>query len=105
MCHKGALSDAALVFRRLVESGSEEPLHLSYCGLLTAVVHGYRLEGLRLCQRALQFGAYEPEVVLNLARLYETAGAISKAVKLLRNIRTGTPIDESPSGFPGGIAG
>jgi len=84
MCRKGRLSDAAVVFRRLVDGGSDEPLHLSYCGLLTATVRGDRTDGIDLCERALRFGAYEPEVVVNLARLYETMGARTKAVKLLR---------------------
>ncbi len=84
LSRKGALSEAALLFRRLVDQGTEDPLHLSYCGLLMAVVHGKDREGLQLCERALSFGAYEPEVVLNLARLYERLGLPQKAVKLLR---------------------
>ena len=84
LSHRGALSDAARVFRRLVDDGTDEPLHLSYCGLLTAIVHGRKSEGLRLCERALQFGAYEPEVVMNSARLYVTLGCPLKAVEVLR---------------------
>ncbi len=84
LSRKGALSEAAVLFRRLVDQGTEDPLHLSYCGLLMAVVYGEDREGLQLCERALNFGAYEPEVVLNLARLYERLGLPQKAVKLLR---------------------
>ena len=91
LCRKGLLSDAAVMFRRLIDGGSEEPLHLSYCGLLTATVHGRRSEGMELCERALQLGAYEPEVILNLARLYESLGSRQKAIKLLRRGLRETP--------------
>jgi Flp pilus assembly protein TadD len=84
LCRSGRLSEAARVFRHLVDGGSDEPLHLSYCGLLTATVQGDRAEGLRLCERAIRFGAYEPQVVTNLARIYEAIGARGKAVALLR---------------------
>jgi len=85
LIRSGALSDAALIFRNLVDAGTEDPLPLSYCGLLTAVVHGDNAEGLRFCERALAFGAYEPEVVLNAARVYERVGMQRKAIKLLRS--------------------
>lgn len=81
---QGALSDAALLFRRLVDSGSDEPFHLSYCGLLTAAVSGQVRQGLELCERALRYGADEPEVVINLARVYEQHGARTRAVETLR---------------------
>lgn len=84
LSRRGALSEAALVFRSLVDDGTDDPLHLSYCGLLTAIVHGRKAEGLRLCERALQFGSYEPEVIMNAARLYEALGCPLKAVEALR---------------------
>ena len=34
LCRKGKLTEAAVFFRQLIESGSEEPLHVSYYGLL-----------------------------------------------------------------------
>ena len=95
ICRKGRLSEAAVVFRRLVDGGSEEPLHLSYSGLLTATVGGRRPEGLELCERALEFGAYEPEVIVNLARLYESLGSRQNAIKLLRR-----GLRESPHHHP-----
>lgn len=84
LCRKGSLSTAAIIFRRLVELGSNEPLHLSYCGLLTTLVFGHRREGLSLCERALRFGADEPQVVVNVARVYEKTGQKTKAIKVLR---------------------
>jgi tetratricopeptide (TPR) repeat protein len=84
LSRRGALSEAAQAFRSLVDDGTDDPLHLSYCGLLTAIVHGRKAEGLRLCERALQFGSYEPEVIMNAARLYEALGCPLKAIEVLR---------------------
>ena len=81
---RGALHDAAVIFRELVDAGSVAPLHLSYCGLLTATVGGRKPEGRALCERALQFSADEPEAVINLARMYELSGANKRAVETLR---------------------
>ena len=81
---RGALNDAALQFRQLVEGGSMSPKHLSYCGLLAVTVHGRKREGRELCEKALSLGADEPEVVANLARLYELNGEGQRAVKVLR---------------------
>jgi len=91
MCRKGLVADAAARFHELVASGSQEPLHLSYHGLLTATVHGRRREGLSLCQRAMQFDPSEPDVVSNLARLYELGGEKLKAIKTLRRGLRATP--------------
>jgi hypothetical protein len=85
------LHDAATVFRQLVEEGSQDPLHLSYCGLLTATAHGKPREGVQLCERAVAFGAYEPEIYLNLVRVYELCGLRSKAVETLRRGLRQTP--------------
>jgi len=81
---RGALRDAAGIFRKLVDDGTDDPLHLSYFGLLTAVVDGQKAEGLRMTERALQYGSYEPEVVINAASLYVSLGCPIKAVELLR---------------------
>ena len=91
LCRKGMLRDAAIVFRQLVEEGSQDPLHLSYCGLLTATVLGKPRDGLKLCERAVSFGAYEPQIYLNLVRIYEVCGLHNKAVAILRQGLRQTP--------------
>jgi len=88
---RGALTDAALVLRQLVDAGSMEPLHLSYCGLLAVTVHGRKREGRELCERALQFGDDEPQVISNLARLYELNRENQRAVRILRRGLRATP--------------
>lgn len=72
-------------FRRLVEDGSSDPRHLSYYGLLLAIVKGRVREGLELCESALETAFYDPEMYLNLARLHFRTGWKSQAVKVLRN--------------------
>jgi tetratricopeptide (TPR) repeat protein len=84
LLRRGSLTDAAVIFKRLVQLGSEEPLHVSYCGLTTAIVTGEHREGLAMCERAMRYGAYEPDLVLNSASVYATLGRRAKAIKTLR---------------------
>jgi len=91
MCRKGEVAKAAALFRQVIDSGSEEPLHMSYYGLLTATVHGRRRQGLRLCECAMAYDPSEPDVVSNLARLYELCGDKDKAIQTLRRGLRVTP--------------
>ncbi len=91
MCRKGEVAKAAALFRQIIDSGSEEPLHMSYYGLLTATVHGRRRQGLRLCERAMAYDPSEPDVVSNLARLHELCGDKKKAIETLRRGLRATP--------------
>ena len=80
----GEIHEAASQLRDLVYSGSTDPRHLSFCGLLTATIEGRMKEGLALCQEALQLGFSDPDVYLNLARLYSLSGRRKRAVSILR---------------------
>jgi predicted Zn-dependent protease len=80
----GKLVDAATLLGQVVATGSEEPLHLSYHGLLTATVFGNRKEGLSFCERAMTYDPSEPDVAWNLARIHELGGEKVKAIKTLR---------------------
>ena len=80
----GRRNQAAAKFRRLVKDGSNDPRHLSFCGLLVATVDGRVQEGLKLCERALDLGFTDPWVHLNLARLHYLVGRRSRAVQVLR---------------------
>lgn len=91
LCRKGALDDSIILFRRLIDSGSDEPVHLSYYGLLTTLVSGNRQLGLSLCDRALRFGTDEPQVLINVASVYERIGQPTKAIKMLRRGLRQTP--------------
>ena len=80
----GRVHDAASQLRDVVCGGSTDPRHLSFCGLLMATVEGRMKEGLALCQEALQLGFSDPDVYLNLARLYSLSGQRKRAVSILR---------------------
>ena len=80
----GRLNQAAAKSRRLVEDGSNDPRHLSFCGLLVATVNGRVQEGLKLCERAVDLGFADPQVFLNLARLHSSVRRRSRAVNVLR---------------------
>ncbi len=80
----GRAHDAASQLRDVVYGGSTDPRHLSFCGLLMATVEGRMKEGLALCQEALQLGFSDPDVYLNLARLYSLSGQRKRAVSILR---------------------
>ncbi len=94
LCKNGRLRDAADVFRRLIEEGSQDPRHLSYCGLLTATIHGQPRKGLELCERAVASGAYEPQIYLNLVRVYELTGQRQRAIEMLRRGLRQSPNDK-----------
>ena len=80
----GRQSQAAAKFLRLVKDGSNDPRHLSFCGLLKATLNGKVEEGLTLCERALDLGFTDPWIHLNLARVHCAAGRVSRAVEVLR---------------------
>jgi len=80
----GRTHDAASQLQDVVYSGSTDPQHLSFCGLLTATVEGRVKEGLALCRDALELGFSDPDVYLNLARLYSLSGQRKRAVNILR---------------------
>ena len=80
----GRVHDAASQLRELVYSGSTDPRHLTFCGLLMATVEGRMKEGLALCHQALQLGFSDADVYLNLARLYSLSGQRKRAVTVLR---------------------
>lgn len=81
---QGRLNEAGAVFGHLVEQGSSDPLHLSYHGLLMATVEGKPRQGLKVCERAVNLGGYEPQVFLNLARVHELLGEREKAAEVVR---------------------
>jgi predicted Zn-dependent protease len=80
---KGNTRAAASVFRRLIEDGSNDPQHLSYHGLSVAF-EGKLEEGTRLCTRALRVAPYDPEMYLNLARVYFRSRKRRLAIEVLR---------------------
>lgn len=81
---RGKRAEAAAIMRRVVESGSRDPKHLSFAGLLIATEEDDVKTGLEWCERALAAAFYDPQMYLNLARLHELTGWKSQAAKILR---------------------
>lgn len=75
---------AARTLRSLVEDGSEDPLHLSFCGLLVATAEGRVEEGITMCRRALaREGKHSSDLHLNLARVLSLDGRRREAIDTL----------------------
>jgi Tetratricopeptide repeat len=80
----GRGKDSAALFRQIVASGSRDPKHLSYGGLVVATEEGDVKTGLAWCERALELAFYDPQMYINLARLHEQTGWKTQAAQVLR---------------------
>lgn len=80
----GSFADAARIFRALVGECDTDGRYLSYHGLLLGLVERRVADGVAACTRAITLASSEPEMYLNLARLYSTTGQRGDAVKTLR---------------------
>ena len=70
-------------FRLLLKEGSRDPRHASFCGLTIATIDGKLNDGRVLCEFAVREAFYDPEMHLNLARVYEHGGRRTQAIKSL----------------------
>jgi hypothetical protein len=82
--HEGELQASAENLRLLLKEGSKEPRHISYCGLLVATAEGKVADGRVLCELALRESATDPEMYINLARVYAWNGQTTRAAEVLR---------------------
>jgi predicted Zn-dependent protease len=89
----GRLDEAARGFRGLVDSGTIDPLHQSFHGLMLALRENRRQEGRELCERALVLSPDRPEAYLNLARVYKTMGWKRRSIDTLRRGLSARPKD------------
>lgn len=75
---------AAASFMRLVEDGSGDPTHLSYCGLLMALTDGRFEEAAALCRRAIEKdGRRSSDLYLNLGRVLSMGRRRGEAIVAL----------------------
>jgi predicted Zn-dependent protease len=80
---RGSFGTAARTLCHLVENGSRDPAHLSYCGLLLALT-GKRDRGIRLCEEAVvRNGRRASLLYRNLARALDVAGRKRDAIDAL----------------------
>jgi hypothetical protein len=80
----GRGKNAAALFREIIDSGSRDPKHLSFGGLVLATEEGDVKTGLAWCERALELAFYDPQMYINLARLHEQTGWKTQAAQVLR---------------------
>lgn len=80
----GRLRLARHGLRQLVDDGSRDPCHLSYCGLLSAMTDKDDEGSIALCERAVeQDGRRQSELYLNLARALVAKGRRREAITAL----------------------
>jgi predicted Zn-dependent protease len=82
--HDGELQASAQNLRLLLKEGSNEPRHISYCGLLVATAEGRVGDGRVLCGLAVREASTDPEMYINLARVYSWNGQKTRAADILR---------------------
>jgi hypothetical protein len=84
LLRSGKGKESAALFRQLITSGSRDPKHLSFGGLVLATQEGDVKTGLAWCERALELAFYDPQMYINLARLHEQTGWKTQAAQVLR---------------------
>lgn len=87
---QGLLTEANNMFAELAGAREHDARFLSYRGLLLAIRERRISEGATMCKRAIALASTDPQMHLNLARLYSTTGQRQRAVVTLRRaIRAG----------------
>ena len=76
---KNDLAKATVAFRHAYELEPEDPLTMSYFGLMLTLDRHHGREGLRLCEEAVKRDAYHVELFHNLGRVYLLSGRRKKA--------------------------
>jgi Tfp pilus assembly protein PilF len=80
----GRRTEAATLFRELVDRGCREATVLSFGGFLIATEEGDVKTGLSWCERAVEIAFCDVQMYINLARLHEQTGWRSQAAAVLR---------------------
>src|SRR6201981_4207424 len=70
--------------RRALKAEPQNPLFLSYSGMLCAVVEKRYVAGEKLCREALEIKCNHAQLYLNLAEVYRQAGRHGDAMKTLQ---------------------
>ena len=77
--HDEALADVG----RALGTSPDNPIYLSYAGLLAALANQRFRDGEQLCLEALKMRHNHPQLYLNLAQVYQKAGRFQDAVEVL----------------------
>jgi predicted Zn-dependent protease len=77
------LIEAANAFRAAFKESPDNPLYLSYYGLIIALAEDCLQDGLTFCQAAIQRAPYQMDLYLNLSRVYQHVHQRQKALETL----------------------
>jgi Flp pilus assembly protein TadD len=83
LLRNGYPSDAMPFFRSAAEAEERNPYYLSFLGLSVARAQRKWDAALTLCEGALKLKRDEPQLYLNLAFVYVSAGRREKAIEVL----------------------
>jgi len=83
--HQNRPAEAANAFRAAFKSNPDNPVYLSYYGLIVAMAENCLQDGLTFCQAAIQRAPYQAELYLNLSRIYQQSHQRRKALETLLN--------------------
>ena len=83
LMRNGYPDDALEFFRYAVEQGKSNPYYLSFLGVCIARAQEKWDEALELCEAALRMKRTEPQLYLNLAEVYASAGRRGEAIDVL----------------------
>ncbi|HVN82801.1 MAG TPA: hypothetical protein VMW38_27710 [Terriglobia bacterium] len=77
------LPEAANAFRCLFKEAPENPLYMSYYGVVLALSEDNYQDGINFCRAAILLAVCEPELYINLSKVYSRAGQRKKALETL----------------------
>lgn len=75
--------EAGNAFRAAFKASPENPIYLSYYGLIVALGEGFLQDGITFCKAAIQRAPYEVDPYINLARIYQKSQQRQKALEAL----------------------
>lgn len=77
------LTEASNAFRAAFKASPDNPLYLSYYGLIIALAEDCLQDGLTFCQAAIQRAPFQTDLYLNLSRIYQHVHQRQKALETL----------------------
>lgn len=89
----GHPDEALADVQRALESAPQNPIYLSYAGLLAAQAEQRFADAETLCLEALELRHNHPQLYLNLAEVYQLAGRPQEAIDVLEKGFTSTGRD------------
>ena len=77
------IQEASNAFRKALKTDPDNPHFLSYYGLILALGEENFQDAINFCRAAILKAAHEPELYVNLCRVYSKAGQRKKALEAL----------------------